>query len=267
MLTVQRKTGFGGITFSFLRDGKLLAAHVPGLLLSQAVAKMYGDALPIKITCSNGEEIFDRAVMRCVVQGDAVHESERFVDMCILMNIGKAFAEVPLIALRCVVKPDNRAVTKVEIQDSTKLENFLLEQRDEIEKQSLYEMICDVELSSVRALVKFLGLPIQGGEEVEDHADQIMEVPRRTWEQRFIEAELDMKNDATLTNMASDAIFYMENKKRVDESLSFDDDEPDFDFESEAETFTEEFDGDAIEETVNLPFNREEEEEEEEDDE
>lgn len=249
MLTIQRKTSFNGITFSFMRKGKLIAAHVSGLLLSQAIAKMYGNAMTVCIQYKDGREVEDQVIMRRVVQADPMQDSETFIDMCLCLDLGTAFAEVPLIAMRSKTKPEEKAVKRVVVRDADRMEKFLIEQRDAIEAQSLYEFLVDSELRNVRHVVRFLGLTVEGGTEVEDHADEIVEVPRAVWHEQFLANEMKLDEDAPLVTLAQEAIFFMENKHRVDASLSFDDDE-DFDFEDETEIFSEEFDGDNIEETI-----------------
>ena len=249
MLTIQRKTGFSGITYSFMKDGALIAPHVPGLLLSQAIAKMYGSSLPVTVVCADGTEQEKEVVMRSVVKTDPMVDSESFVDMCIILECGSAYAEVPLIALHEKLNPQEKSVKRVYVRSSEKLEAFLLEARDSIERQSLYEMLCESPLREVRHVMRFLELPIRGGEELEDHVDEIVDKTRADWHDKFFQNELKVVPDMTFTDMAREVIAYMENKDRVDSSLSLeleDEDEEDFDFEDEAEIFTEEFDGDNI---------------------
>lgn len=250
MLTIQRKTSFGGITFTFLKSGKVVAAHVSGLLVSQAIAKLYGSALPIVIAYSDGREIESAAIMRRVIQADPIVETESFIDMCVHLESGDAFAEVPLISLRDKRVPEKKAVQRIIVRDSVKLEDFLFEHRDSIELQSLYEYLVDNELRTVRQIMKFLELPIRGGEEIEDHADQLVEYKREFWHERFEQHGIEIDPDRTFTEMAGDIIAYMENKAHTDSSLSFDDDEEELDFEVEQERFTDDFDGDSLEEFV-----------------
>lgn len=249
MLTIQRKTGFCGITYSFLLNGKLIAPHVPGLLLSQAIAKIYGSALPVSIIYSDGSELDSQVVMRSVVKIDPMQDAESFVDMCTILEIGNAYAEVPLISLHDKLVPTKKAVKRVAVRNSEKLQAFLIEARDSIERQSLYEMLCESPIREVRHVMKFLELPIRGGEELEDHVDEIVDKTRAEWHDKFMLHELKVIPDACFTSMAREAIAYMENKDRVDSSLSLEldvDDEEDFDFEDEEEVFTDEFDGDNI---------------------
>ena len=261
MLTIQRKTGFSGITYSFLKDGALIAPHVPGLLLSQAIAKMYGSSMPVTILCSDGTKQEKEVVMRSVVKTDPMVDTESFVDMCIILECGNAYAEVPLIALHEKLNPNNKSVKRVSVRNSEKLEAFLNEARDSIERQSLYEMLCESPLREVRHVMRFLELPIRGGEELEDHVDEIVDKSREEWHDKFFQNELKVVPDMAFTEMAREVIAYMENKDRVDSSLSLElDDEEDFDFEDEAEIFTEEFDGDNIIEDLASEEDEEEEE-------
>lgn len=241
MLNIQRKTFPGGVTFTVLQDGKVIAPHLSGLWLSQVVAKSFGSSLPVLLELTDGTKVTEHVIFRSTIGSNEMGDADRFVDMCIVTHVNDfVFAEVPIISLRNKNAPTEKAVQRISVIDENRLADIIKDHIDKLDSETFAEYLEDISVSDIKLLLQFLGYDAKGTDISSAHKI-IADTEDSHWQAQFIAYGLDINSSDTKIARADAAICFLS-----EYDTDVDDEEEDFDFEDEDETFSDLFDGDSM---------------------